>query len=66
MYEGKPKRHYVSYLLRLWETADGERHTWRASLESPGAQRRLNFVSLAELIAYLERLTKEQGESRPE
>ena len=43
----------LAYLLRLWETRDGERTIWRASLERPGAVERLGFESVADLAAYL-------------
>ena len=54
MRQQKPRSHYVSYLLRMWETTDGEQPIWRASLERPGTEERLGFVSLSELVAYLE------------
>lgn len=50
--ENKPG--YFSYLLRLWETTDGERRVWRASLEYPTTGQRRGFASLADLLAYLE------------
>jgi hypothetical protein len=56
----KPKSRHFSYLLRLWQTVDGENVVWRASLERPGSTERLGFVSLADLVAYLEQKTEEQ------
>lgn len=47
-------RGYLSYLLRLWQTSDGEQEIWRASLECPGEGERINFASFAALVAYLE------------
>jgi len=45
---------YYSYLLRLWESRDGEELSWRASLEVPHSRERLGFACPAELFAYLE------------
>ena len=51
------QRHYLSYLVRLWQTSDGGRQIWRASLESPGTGERQGFASLKELFEFLERQT---------
>ena len=48
---------YVSYMLRLWETTDGEARVWRASVECPGTGERLGFSSLHGLIEFLEAQT---------
>ncbi len=48
---------YLSYLLRLWQTHDGETWIWRASLESPGTGDRHGFASLKALIDFLEAQT---------
>jgi hypothetical protein len=48
---------YVSYLLRLWQTRDGETWVWRASLESPGTGDRHGFASLKALFEFLETQT---------
>ncbi len=54
---------YLSYLLRLWQTADGETQLWRASLEQPGSGERVHFASLEKLVAYLEReMAQAKGE----
>ncbi len=45
---------YYSYLLRLWETKDGEKEVWRASLESPGSGQRRGFASLQSLMEFLQ------------
>jgi hypothetical protein len=50
-------------MLRLWETSNGERQIWRASLESPGSGQRQGFASLQSLIDFLE---AEMGQSAPE
>ncbi len=49
----RDKAGYVSYLLRLWQTFNGENWVWRASLELPGVDERKGFNSLQELFAYL-------------
>lgn len=55
---------YLSYLLRLWETTDGEDVIWRASLESPGSGQREGFASLQRLMEFLEAEIESQGERR--
>lgn len=59
---------YQSYLLRLWETRDGEKRIWRASLESPGSGKRQGFASLEGLIQFLraQMETEEGGEQGAE
>ncbi len=52
---------YLSYLLRLWQTSDGEKQIWRASLESPGTGERRGFASLKELVAFLESQIEQPG-----
>ena len=52
------QRRYLSYMLRLWETSNGERQIWRASLESPGSGQRQGFASLKGLIEFLEAQTE--------
>lgn len=56
----KPKR-YHSYLLRMWQTSDGESCTWRASLEQPGTRERWGFASLDQLFDFL----KDQATPHP-
>lgn len=48
------QQRYLSYLLRLWQVGDGEKHAWRASLESPGSRQRRSFASLKDLFSFLE------------
>jgi hypothetical protein len=38
----------------MWETRNGERSIWRASLETPGSGQRLGFASLESLMEFLE------------
>ena len=47
------RQRYLSYLLRLWQTDDGEEHIWRASLQSPGSEERRGFGSLEDLYEFL-------------
>lgn len=48
------RTNYQSYLLRMWQTTDGDQVIWRASLDSPGTGERLSFASLEALFAFLE------------
>ncbi|MBN2006197.1 MAG: hypothetical protein JXA21_22770 [Anaerolineae bacterium] len=52
--------HYLSFLLRLWQTQDRGHSVWRASLESPKTGDRLGFANLQELMIFLERQTASQ------
>lgn len=56
------QRRYLSYLLRLWQTSDGTKQIWRASLESPGTGERRGFASLEDLFDFLLAQTGLQGE----
>jgi hypothetical protein len=56
------QRRYLSYLLRLWQTSDGEKQVWRASLESPGAGERQGFASLEALFGFLQAQTEPRSE----
>ena len=51
------KQRYLSYLLRLWQTSDGKKQIWHASLQSPNTQERRGFASLEELMDYLKAQT---------
>ncbi len=63
--------HYLSYLLRLWQTGSTGHATWRASLEDPHSGERLGFASLEDLVAFLQQQTRApngrpvQAERRP-
>lgn len=46
-------RDYASYLLRLVRS-DRDGHAWRASLESTADGERLEFGSVATLVAFLQ------------
>ena len=50
----EPRQRYLSYLLRMWQTSEGEAQTWRASLQSPGSENRQGFASLQDLFDFLE------------
>ena len=57
---------YLSYLLRLWETSDGEKVVWRASVERPGTGERQSFADVQTLFEFLQReiTMQEKKESR--
>lgn len=44
---------YRAYLLRLWQAEDGERATWRASLQDVRTGQRLGFASLDAAFGHL-------------
>lgn len=44
---------YLSYLMRLWRVRNGEKTTWRASLESALSGETYNFASLDRLCDFL-------------
>ena len=48
------QRSYLSYLLRLWETSDGEKDVWRASVERPGTGARQSFADVQALFEFLQ------------
>ena len=60
------RRRYHAYMLRLWETSNGERRIWRASLESPSSGERRGFRSLQSLIEFLEAQTEDQADQDDE
>jgi hypothetical protein len=64
----RPPRYQV-YLLRCWEERSQQRDGpagWRFSLEDPERSRRWGFVSLVELVAFLEKDTGDEGLSNNE
>jgi hypothetical protein len=52
---------YLSYLLRLWQTSDGARQVWRASLETPGTGERQGFANLKDLFNFINAQAQEPG-----
>lgn len=56
--------HYLSFLLRLWQTQDRGHTIWRASLESPQTGDRQGFASLEELMVFLQQQTANQENSK--
>lgn len=50
---------YLSYLLRMWQTSDGEKDVWQASVQSPGSEERHGFASLEELVDFLQAQAQE-------
>ena len=50
------RRHYLSYLLRLWRP-NADRTVWRASLENSRGGEPIGFASLEALFAFLREQT---------
>jgi hypothetical protein len=50
---------YFSFLLRLWQEKSEGQLIWRASLECPRDKERMGFLDIPALLAYLEKITKE-------
>ena len=50
---GEKREDYLAYLLRIWRIPDREEGGWLASLENVNTRRRLGFVSLDALFAFL-------------
>ena len=44
---------YRSYLLRLWQVKEDDRHSWRASLEDTRTGELMGFADLDALVDYL-------------
>ncbi len=53
MHPVKRNGRYFSYLLRLWETTDGDQVVWLAMLELPVTGEKYSFTSLDDLFFYL-------------
>lgn len=49
---------YLSYMLRLWQTGEGNVAGWRASVHVIATGERRAFASLDELVAYLRDQTR--------
>jgi hypothetical protein len=60
----KEQTSYLSYLLRMWQTGEGGKQAWRASLESPGTKRRQGFASLETLFDFLKGQTEFEARDR--
>jgi hypothetical protein len=56
---------YFSYLLRVWQTSNGEESVWSASLEQPGTQERRGFATLDELVRFLQDQAISQSQGAP-
>ena len=57
---------YQSYLLRLWQTSDGKKTIWRASLQSPNSEERQGFASLEELMSFIKAQAEQSEDERRE
>jgi hypothetical protein len=62
MNKQRREQRYLSYLLRLWQTSNGEKQVWRASLESPGTGKRQGFASLDALFEFLQTQAEPRNE----
>jgi hypothetical protein len=51
--------HYHAYLLRLWQTGEGEAAEWRALLEDPRTGERRGFADLDSMFAFLKELCRD-------
>ena len=49
---------YISYLLRLWQAADGDQVVWQASLENAQTGERRGFADLDALLNFLRQTTE--------
>lgn len=50
---------YRAYLLRLWQTGEGEAAMWRALLEDPRTGERRGFADLDSLFVFLNELGRD-------
>ncbi|MBN1810740.1 MAG: hypothetical protein JXA14_02780 [Anaerolineae bacterium] len=64
MKKHEPQQRYLSYLLRLWQTSDGRKTIWRASLQSPNSEERHGFANLEELMSFLEAQAEQPEDER--
>jgi len=53
----REERHYLSYLLRLWQVRSEGELVWRASLESAHTGERQGFANLDDLFDFLQKQT---------
>lgn len=59
----RERRHYLSFMLRLWRAGNDGKPAWRASLKDPLTRECLGFAGLRELFAYLEAQIEEADRS---
>ncbi len=53
MNEPQDQHRYFAYLLRMWQTNEGDASVWHASLENPHTGERLGFADLDRLCTFL-------------
>ncbi len=58
----KGEQNYLAYLLRLWRTGPGKSAGWRASLQDPHTNQRIEFASLDDVVMFLK---QRMGEGEP-
>ena len=61
MRTAKGRKHYLSFMLRLWRAGNDGKPVWRASLKDPLTRECLGFAGLRELFAYLEAQIEESN-----
>ena len=61
----KQRRHYLSYLLRLWQAQGKDDLVWRASLEGARTGERLGFTTLEDLFDFVREQTLDGSDSEP-
>ncbi len=49
----RKQAHYISYLLRLWQTSSDGKWMWRSSLEDPLTGKQHGFGDVEELFAFI-------------
>ena len=59
------QRRYLSYLLRMWQTSDGEEMVWRASVQSPDSKEQHGFANLEELMRFLQEQADHTNDDEP-
>jgi hypothetical protein len=52
------KKHYFSFLLRLWLAGTGDQPQWHASLEDTRTGERFGFATPETLYVYLDQQTR--------
>ena len=55
-------RNYLCFLLRIWQVGDQDEQV-RALLEDPSSRDVVDFASIQELCAYLEKMSHDLGQA---
>ena len=59
----RPENDYLAYLMRLWR--EGDRQSWRASLEDPHTGERQGFANLRRMFEFIEAQTRPHSSAGP-